>query len=313
MTALRWQCGARNHGDARVTNRRNTIGPGSAKTNHGKQIVSTEQTAATNTREPQPELRVVGSAPAAPAGKGKGREKKRRLLPLAMVLAIIAVGGAGAWYWWQQHLNALPPGIAQANGRLEAEQVEIDAKLAGRIAVVLAKEGDMVQAGQVLARMDTSTLEAELQAAKAQVDVAEHKKTEAEAQIVQQESNLVFAKQELARATTLYQKGVGTGEKLDQQTNQMKVTQAAYDTAVAGREAAEATIAAAQAVAATIQSNIDDSTLGCPGRRPHPIQARTAWRGPPCGRSGPDAARPERCLHDDLRAGERRRAPRARR
>src|SRR5208283_2698308 len=112
---------------------------------------------------------------------------------------------------------------------------------AGRIAVVLAKEGDMVQAGQVLARMDTSTLGAELQAAKAQVDVAKHKKAEAEAQIVQQQSNLVFARQELTRATILYEKGVGTGEKLDQQTNQMKVTQAAYDTAVADREAAEAT------------------------------------------------------------------------
>ena len=34
---------------------------------------------------------------------------------------------------WQQHLNALPPGIVQASGRLDAEQVEIAAKLAGRI------------------------------------------------------------------------------------------------------------------------------------------------------------------------------------
>jgi HlyD family secretion protein len=188
----------------------------------------------------------------------------RRLIPVAIVLAIVAAGGAGAWYWWQQNLNALPPGIAQANGRLEAEQVEIAAKLAGGIAVVLVKEGDMVHAGEVLARMDTSTLEAELAAAKAQVAVNEHKKTEAEAQIVQQQSNLVFAKQELARATILYNQGCGTGERLDQQTNQMKSTQAALDTAIPSLEAAKASIAAAQAAAATIQSNIDDSTLVAP-------------------------------------------------
>lgn len=183
---------------------------------------------------------------------------------LLIVLLIAGAGGAGAWYWWQQQLNALPPGIAHANGRLEAEQAEITTKLAGRIAVVLAKEGDMVHAGDVLARMDTSTLEAELAAAKAQVAVAEHKKTEAEAQIVQQQSNLVFAQQELARASYLYQKGFGTGEKLDQQTNQIKTTRAALDTANAGLEAAKATIAAAQAVAATIQTNINDSTLVAP-------------------------------------------------
>ena len=226
--------------------------------------MSTEQTASPKTPGPPAELRLAGSAPAAPAGKGNAREKKRWLVPLAILIVVAAVGGGGGWYWWQQQLNALPPGIAQANGRLEAEQVEITTKLAGRIAVVLAKEGDMVHAGEVLARMDTSTLGAELAAAKAQVAVAEHKKAEAEAQIVQQQSNLVFARQELARATTLYHQGYGTAEKFDQETNQVKTTQAAYDTAVAGLEAAKANIAAARAVAATIQSNIDDSTLVAP-------------------------------------------------
>jgi HlyD family secretion protein len=183
---------------------------------------------------------------------------------LLVLACVIAAGGAGAWYWWQQQLNALPPGIAQANGRLEAEQAEISAKLAGRIVAVLVKEGDMVHAGQILARMDTSTLEAELAAAKAQVDVNEHKKVEAEAKIVQEQSNLVFARQELERATTLYKQGFGTGQKLDQQTDKMKSTQASLDTAIASLEAAKASIAVAQAVAATIQSNIDDSTLVAP-------------------------------------------------
>ena len=212
-------------------------------------------------RRPQPPAdSAAAKAPAMP----RPARKRRPPVWLLVVACILAAGGAGAWYWWQQQLNALPPGIAQANGRLEAEQVEITTKLAGRIAVVLVKEGDMVHAGEVLARMDTSTLGAELAAAKAGVAVEEHKKAEAAAQIVQQQSNLVFAKQELERATTLYHQGFGTGEKLDQETDQVKSTQAALDTAIAGREAAKASIAAAQAVAATIQSNIDDSTLVAP-------------------------------------------------
>jgi HlyD family secretion protein len=181
-------------------------------------------------------------------------------------MGIVAVGGAGAWYWWQQQKLALPAGIAKANGRLESEQVEIAAKYAGRIAVVLASEGQMVDAGQVVARMDTTELETQLQAAKAQVRVAEYQKTQAEATIVQQDSNRTYARQELERATTLYQQRFGTAEKLDQQTNQLKTAQAAYDTAVAGLDAAKATIAAYRAVVARIQSQIDDSTLVAPRR-----------------------------------------------
>jgi HlyD family secretion protein len=212
-------------------------------------------------RRPQPPA--DSAAPERPAVPKPAR-KRRPPVWLLVLACVIAAGGAGACYWWQQQLNALPPGIAQTNGRLEAEQVEITAKLAGRIAAVLVKEGDMVHAGQVLARVDTRTLEAELAAAKAQVAVEEHKKTEAAASIALQQSNLVFARQELARATTLYHQGYGTGERLDQQTNQMKSTQASLDTAIASLEAAKAAIAAAQAVAATIQSNIDDSTLVAP-------------------------------------------------
>src|SRR5271169_2218110 len=66
---------------------------------------------------PPSQGRAGGIAPEAAAGQGKACGKMRRLIPVAIVLAIVAAGGAGAWYWWQQHLNALPPGIAQANGR----------------------------------------------------------------------------------------------------------------------------------------------------------------------------------------------------
>jgi len=188
----------------------------------------------------------------------------RRLIPIAIAVGIVAIGAAGAWYWWQQQKFVLPAGFAKANGRLEAEQVEIATKLAGRIAVVLASEGDMIGPGQIVARMDTTQLEAQLQAAKAQVNVAEHQKTQAEATIVQQNSNLIYARHELARTTDLHQQGFATTETLDQRNNQMKTAQAAYDTAVAGLDAAKATIAADQAVVAEIQSQIDDSTLVAP-------------------------------------------------
>ena len=89
--------------------------------------------------------------------------KKSILISLAIVAA---VGGGVAW--WILSKPALPPGFAGGNGRLEAKQVDISTKYAGRIKEVLANEGDTVDAGQVVATMDTEPLEAQLRAGRGQ-------------------------------------------------------------------------------------------------------------------------------------------------
>lgn len=212
-----------------------------------------------------------------PAVPKAGARKKRWVVPIVIALGIVAVSAAGGWYWWQQHRFALPAGFAKANGRLESEQVEIATKLAGRIAVVLVNEGQMVDAGQVVARMDTDELEAEVQSAKAQVDVAEREQAMAEAIIIEEDSKRTLARQELARTKKLYQEGAYTAEQLDQATNNINVAQAAYDTAVAARKAADANNAADQAKVAQIQSQIDDSALVAP--RPGRIEHKLAQPG----------------------------------
>src|SRR3974390_1410368 len=190
--------------------------------------------------------------------------KPRRPVWLLVLACVVALGGAGGWYWWQQQLNALPPYIASANGRLEAEQVEIATKYQGRIAVVLAKEGDMVQAGQVLARIDTDELQAQLRAAQAQVVKAQHEKVMAEALIASRESEFVFAGQELQRTSILNKQGWATHEQVDQRQNQIKVAQAARETAIAARDAADAQIAAGEAEVTRLNKQLSDSTLVAP-------------------------------------------------
>jgi HlyD family secretion protein len=238
-----------------------------AKLNSGGTVMSTAD--AKSSDEPTGRTRTSESAPAekTPAPmKQEPRRKRRVLIRLAVTAAVVAVAAAGGWYWWQEQLKALPPGIANANGRLEAEQVEIATKFPGRIAVVLAKEGQMVDAGEIVARMDTAELEAQLHAAEAQVRKAEHQKIQAEALIVQRESERTFAKKELNRTSTLVAKGWSTAEKLDQRRNEMKTAEAAYDTAIATKGAAIAAIAAAQAEVTRLKSQIADSTLVAPKR-----------------------------------------------
>jgi HlyD family secretion protein len=122
----------------------------------------------------------------------------------------------------------------------------------------------MVQAGAVLARMDTVELEAQLQSAKAQVRKAEAEKVAAEALIVQRISERTFQEQEFQRTSTLNKQGWATGEKLDDVSSRLKSARAAYDTALASRDAAAAAILADQAEVARLQSQINDSTLVAP-------------------------------------------------
>ena len=72
------------------------------------------------------------------------------------------VGAAGAaLYWWQHSRSQLPPSIVWGNGRIEADEIDIDTKFAGRILKLFADQGDMVRAGQAVALMDTRDLEAQ--------------------------------------------------------------------------------------------------------------------------------------------------------
>jgi HlyD family secretion protein len=214
---------------------------------------------------PEGQAKADGKPPAAAAPK-KAPGKRKWVRPLLIVLAVAAAAAGGGWYWWQQQLAALPEGIAKANGRLESEQVEIATKYSGRIAAVFAREGQMVDSGEVVARMDTVELQAQLRAADASVVRSEHEQTQAEALIVQRESERTFAKQELDRTNSLVDKGWATREKLDQRHNEMRVSVAAYDTAVAHLAAAKAQIVAGQAEVARLRSQIDDSTLVAPRR-----------------------------------------------
>ncbi|GGG47369.1 HlyD family secretion protein [Chelatococcus composti] len=162
--------------------------------------------------------------------------------------------------------NSLPEGIVKANGRIEAEQVDIAAKYPGRLVEVLVEEGSMVEAGQVVARMDDSEYRAQLRGAEAQVQRAIKAKAEAEALIAQRESDRTLARAELARAEELFAKGHFSQERLDQRRSQMKAADAALRAAQAARDQAIAAIEAAQADVARLETVLSDTVLKAPRR-----------------------------------------------
>jgi HlyD family secretion protein len=217
-------------------------------------------------------------------------------IAIAGVLLLAALAGWAGWhysdapraivakvveYFWGP---TLPPGFASGNGRIEATQYDIAAKHAGRIAEVLIREGDMVAKGQVLARIDTKDLEADLRQAEAQLaqtredlrraiatvtqresdvrraDAAIAQRQSdilrADAAIVQHESELVLAKQDVDRAEPLLGPGAINRQEFDQYVTKRATAEAVLAQARAAKTAAEAALVEAHA-----QRQVADAAL----------------------------------------------------
>src|SRR5689334_18217882 len=104
----------------------------------------------------------------------------------------------------------MPDGIVKTNGRVEATQVDVAAKYAGRLATVTKDEGDEVTAGEVVATISSPETEAQLRAAQAEVIKAKQAMAEALALIAQRKSDLDYARTDYDRGKPLLEHGTIT-------------------------------------------------------------------------------------------------------
>ncbi len=170
---------------------------------------------------------------------------------LISIVALAVACGGGYLAWQYETATDVPVGFAKSNGRLETERIDVATKYAGRLADVRVAEGDWVTAGQVVAVMDTATLEAQLREAEAAMRQAEHQLEQADALVAQRESDLAYAQQQLNRATQLESKGFAPQEQLQQRRSIKLVAEAALRSANAQVLHARAAIDASRARAET--------------------------------------------------------------
>ncbi|MBQ7585607.1 MAG: efflux RND transporter periplasmic adaptor subunit [Desulfovibrionaceae bacterium] len=156
----------------------------------------------------------------------------RKFLVLLVVLALLGVGG----YYY---LN--PPSETKLilYGNVDQRQVSLAFQDADRIAQVLAEEGDIVEKGQVLARLETrrlrdslAVLEARVAEANANLERLENgtrpeEISQAKAQVASAKADLDYAEKQLRRVSSISLHSQGKG-----------VRQSELDLALARRDAA---------------------------------------------------------------------------
>lgn len=195
---------------------------------------------------------------------------------LAFGGALVAALAIGGWFWFSAQPGP-PEGFAVSNGRIEATRIDVATRFGGRVAEVLAREGDLVEAGQVVARMDATQIRAQLREAEAGVRQAEQGLVEARAMLAQRRAELVFADEELKRAAALRERAVGTVETLQLRRAERSAAAAAVTSAEAGVARAEATIDAARATADRLRADLAEYDLVAP--RAGRVQYRLAEPG----------------------------------
>ena len=187
-----------------------------------------------------------------------------RIAPILAIL-VLGAGAAGAYaYWAQVQANRVPEGLARANGRIEGERVDIATKYAGRLIEVRVDEGTMVQKGDILVRIDTTELLAQLAAARAAVHRAHQSVARAQADVALREAELKLAEAELGRVVELVRTNASTRAELDRRTAQRDVSKATLESAKVAIEDAKAATEAAEAQVAQIEATIADMTLKAP-------------------------------------------------
>jgi len=191
------------------------------------------------------------------------------------IALLLVVAGASVWWFYFR----IPPlvGFASGNGRLEVQEIDVATKFPGRIAEVLVDEGDRVQGGQVVARMDTSSLNAQVREAEAQVLRSRQGQITAKALIAQRRSETLLAERDFERARALYVNANISAKDYDRTRSTMDTAKAATTQAEAQLAEADATIAASLAQKERIQVDLKDSVLTAP--RSGRVQFRLAEPG----------------------------------
>jgi HlyD family secretion protein len=207
-------------------------------------------------------LPAVAKLPA--AAPPKHRRRWQLGFKRSWLLWLVLLGAVGVGYRWFYLAPALPAGIAFGNGRLESDEIDIDTKFAGRIAKLFVDEGDMVAAGQVVAAMDTRDIAASMKKSEALVDQARRALDEAKANLAQQQTLVILAKQEFDRTNALVPKGFATVEQLDQRRQQMAAATAAETAASERIRGTEYAVEAATHDVELYRVDILDNTLIAP-------------------------------------------------
>ncbi len=170
---------------------------------------------------------------------------KRALIPAIILILIISLG---AWYLFRG--EAEDEGVITASGTIEVTEVDMSAKLIGRVDDIRVEEGDQVKKGEVLLTLDHRELLVQKKQARAVLGAARHLSAQVKAVL----NNLTTSSR---RAEKLYRNGSLSQQKFEEITTRLEATNQQY-------EATKNQLAQAEAALEFVEIQIGNARLEAP-------------------------------------------------
>jgi len=150
--------------------------------------------------------------------------------------------------------SAVTESVIVSGTFMPREEIMVAAEVDGlSIAEILAEEGDKVEKGQVLARLNKATLKAQLAQNAAQIARSEAATAQAQSQIAEAEALVASSTKARARASKLAKSGYGSEATLEQAVSASELAAARVATAKKFVEASKAEKAVAEAQRAELE------------------------------------------------------------
>lgn len=198
---------------------------------------------------------------------------KKYLLIIATLVAIVS-----GWYFWQQNsADQTNSAFISSNGRIEATEIDIATKIAGRVSGIFVDEGAFVKKGDLLATMQVDSLEAQhreanaqraqainaVATAEAQVAMRKSDKTAVLAQLAKAEAEYDAAKKRFDRTKALANDGAISEQTLEDDQVKMQSAKATLEATKAQVVSADASIVASEVQVVSAKSQVEaiDATI----------------------------------------------------
>lgn len=183
----------------------------------------------------------------------------------AMGSLVSALTISAAWGTWAAFKpRGAADDVIKANGRIEVQRIEIATKFPGRVLAVPVQEGDMLKAGDVIAKMDTTDLEAQLAGVQAMRQRAVQAMARAQGETQVRRIQASVAQMELNNAMDLQKQVLVSDSEVKRRQAQRDGEQTGVNIATAAVGEAQAARDEADAGIKRLKIAIEDHTLRAP-------------------------------------------------
>lgn len=191
----------------------------------------------------------------------KNNTNIKKILLVLFIFIIVAVAG---FFVYKKFFKKNNDRIINGNGRIEAREVAVSAKFGGRIIQLDANEGDSVKKEQILAIIDSRSLEADIEAQKAKSNEILKQILVVDAEIKAVNSDIKFYKKELERTKTLIKQNFSSQLELDKNNNNLDKAEAKLSSLEANKKSLQASYKSLLALIKAQEINLSDMKIYSP-------------------------------------------------